>query len=78
MWGRGRAYRRHRRAAGGRLDRGRVACGRATVDGVEVAGLDTVAVTMLIAGGQVSGSSGCNEYDRPVDIASGTIEFGGA
>ena len=37
----------------------------ATVDGVEVVGLDTVVVTLEVSGGRASGSSGCNSYVRP-------------
>jgi heat shock protein HslJ len=49
---------------------------RATVDGVEVAGLDTVAVTMEIDGDRITGSGGCNEYDTPAEIDGSTITFG--
>jgi heat shock protein HslJ len=48
----------------------------ATVDGVEVVGLDTVAVTMEIDGDRITGSSGCNEYDTPAEIDDSTITFG--
>lgn len=48
----------------------------ATVDGVDVAGLDAVVVTMDIDGDRITGSGGCNEYDTPADIGDGTITFG--
>jgi heat shock protein HslJ len=48
----------------------------ATVDGVEVAGLDEVVVTMEIDGDRITGSSGCNEYDAPAEIDDSTITFG--
>ncbi len=50
---------------------------RATVDGVELAGLDEVVVTMEIDGDRITGSSGCNEYDTAAEIDAGTITFGG-
>lgn len=49
---------------------------RATVDGVEVTGLDTVVVTMVIEGDRITGSNGCNEYDTPAEIDGSTITFG--
>ncbi len=48
----------------------------ATVDGVEVTGLDTVVVTMEIDGDRITGSSGCNEYDTAAGIDASTITFG--
>lgn len=48
----------------------------ATVDGVEVAGLDTVTATIQIDGGLLTGSSGCNQYETAVDVETGTITFG--
>ena len=50
----------------------------ATVDGVDVADLDTVEVTLVVSGGTASGSSGCNSYVRPVTVDAGTVEFGPA
>lgn len=48
----------------------------ATVDGAEVVGLDTVFVTMEIAGGRASGSSGCNQYEMDVAVVDGVLTFG--
>lgn len=48
----------------------------ATVDGVDTADLDMAGVTMTIAGGHVTGSNGCNEYDRLVEVGDRTVEFG--
>lgn len=50
----------------------------ATVDGVELVDLQTVGVTIEIAGDRITGSRGCNDVEVAVDIGATTITFGEA
>ena len=43
---------------------------------VAVDGLETVAVTMIIAGGRERGSSGCNQYEMDVAVVDSALTFG--
>lgn len=48
----------------------------ATVDGTDLALLDTHPITLVVAGTDMSGVAACNSYSGPFSVAGGTATFG--